>query len=70
PFAVWWISLFFLYVITLMLSIPKRFYTKRMLVALLELPKMLVLMLISWGKARGQRNKFVSTPHTYTGEKN
>jgi len=70
PFSEWWISLFLLYIVTLMLSIPKRFYTKRMLVALLELPKMLLLMVISWCKAKGQRDKFVSTPHTYTGEKN
>lgn len=70
PFFEWWVSIFVLYIATLMLSIPKRYYTKRMFVALLELPKMLLLMLLSWIKARGQRNKFVSTPHTYTGEKN
>ncbi len=70
PFSEWWISVFVLYIATLMLSIPKRFYTKRMFAALLELPKMLLLMLLSWIKARGQRNRFVSTPHTYTGEKN
>lgn len=68
PYADYWIALFLIYVSAIAISIPRQFYNKQMLRALASLPRMFILMIFSWFKAKGQRNKFVSTPHTYSGK--
>jgi len=69
PYTNYWIFLLLIYIFAIAISIPRKFYNKQMLRALVSIPRMFILMIISWFNAKGQRNKFVSTPHTYLGEK-
>lgn len=64
PSAVFWCSLFVGLCLTLIISIPKKFYTdKRLYVAIFQIPRAMwgmVVALLSMGKAK---QSFMATPH-------
>lgn len=58
----WWI-LFVMIAITLLIAIPKCFYNKRLLTALLSLPYTFCLMVSNLFKLRHANKKFIHTEH-------
>jgi cellulose synthase/poly-beta-1,6-N-acetylglucosamine synthase-like glycosyltransferase len=64
PVFYYWESLLFLYILTLMLSVPSRFYDQRMLKAILQVPSVFVKMFLLLFKLKGAGKKFEHTPHT------
>ncbi|RZK59028.1 MAG: glycosyltransferase family 2 protein [Pedobacter sp.] len=64
PFKTFWISLFISICLTLLISVPRRFYAdKRLYIALLQIPRAMfgmVIALFSIGKAK---KSFMVTPH-------
>jgi len=52
------------YFIALLIAVPKELLTKKMLVALLQLPKAIFLMLTSLFTLRKAKNVFIHTVHT------
>lgn len=58
-----WISIFSMVNISILISIPKKFWNKRLVMAILCLPKGFILMLGSLVKLRGARKSFIHTPH-------
>lgn len=66
PTYLFWIGLFLSLCLTLMISIPKRFYTdKRLYIALFQIPRAMlgmVIALFSIGKAK---KSFMVTPHSH-----
>jgi cellulose synthase/poly-beta-1,6-N-acetylglucosamine synthase-like glycosyltransferase len=67
PMAILWIKLFALVVITFIISIPRKFYNKKTLGAIISLPKGFFLMFLSLIKVRGANKKFIHTKHTSSG---
>jgi len=65
--AVLWIKLFALVVITFVISVPRKFYNKKTLNAIISLPKGFILMFMSLLKVRGANQKFLHTKHSSTG---
>jgi len=64
-FLQWAILLLFI-TVALMLSIPKKFYNKSTLNAILTLPKGFILMFVSMLKFKGANKKFIHTQHGQT----
>ncbi|WP_017729959.1 glycosyltransferase [Nafulsella turpanensis] len=62
PF-VWW-SLFGLNALAFLLAVPKEFYTKKLLWALLSLPKAFGIMFLLLFKLRNADKTFIHTPHS------
>jgi cellulose synthase/poly-beta-1,6-N-acetylglucosamine synthase-like glycosyltransferase len=58
-----WVSIFFMTNIAILISIPKKFWNRRLITALLCLPKGLLMMLVSLFKLKGAGKKFIHTPH-------
>lgn len=58
----WWV-LFALLVAALLIAVPKRFYTRRLAVALLSLPYTFLLMAANIFKLRGANKNFIHTRH-------
>lgn len=63
-----WLPLFVVTMITLMIAVPRKFYTQKTFRALLSLPHGFILMLLSLLKIRGAGSKFIHTTHSHTGE--
>lgn len=63
-----WLPLFIATTLTLMVAVPRKFYTRKTFRALLSLPHGFVLMLMSLLKIRGAGSKFIHTTHSHTGE--
>jgi cellulose synthase/poly-beta-1,6-N-acetylglucosamine synthase-like glycosyltransferase len=65
PFITFWAALFISLCLTLLISVPKRFYTdRRLYIALLQIPRAMfgmVIALFSIGKAK---KSFMVTPHS------
>ncbi len=68
PGFYWWLGLFVATALALLFAIPRKFYNKRTLTALLSLPKGFVLMFISLLKVKGATEKFLHTEHSHPGE--
>jgi cellulose synthase/poly-beta-1,6-N-acetylglucosamine synthase-like glycosyltransferase len=66
PTSLYWIGLFSLYIFTLMLAIPSRFYTMRLLMAALKVPMVFIKMFFLLFKLKGAGKSFVHTPHSVT----
>ncbi|WP_461789276.1 glycosyltransferase family 2 protein [Pedobacter sp.] len=65
PSNVFWISLFASLCITLIISIPKRFYAdKRLYVALLQIPRAMFGMMIALASIGKAKKSFMATPHS------
>ncbi|RLD91328.1 MAG: glycosyltransferase family 2 protein [Bacteroidetes bacterium] len=62
----YWGFLFAATTFTLIISIPRRFYNKKTLKALLYIPTGFVLMLLSLLKIKGASKKFIHTTHSHT----
>lgn len=58
-----WLPVFILVVVAFLLSIPRKFYNAKTLVAVLTLPKAFFLMFISLFKLKGANKKFIHTEH-------
>lgn len=67
PMAILWIKLFILVVITFIISVPRKFYNKKTLRAIISLPRGFFLMFLSLIKVKGANQKFLHTKHTSTG---
>jgi cellulose synthase/poly-beta-1,6-N-acetylglucosamine synthase-like glycosyltransferase len=70
PVYYYWGSLFFLYILTLMIAVPFRFYDQRMLKAVLHVPSVFLKMFLLLFKLKGAGKKFEHTPHSVIEKKN
>jgi hypothetical protein len=55
----------FLYIVALLLAIPKQFINKKTFNAILNLPLILLLMIKSTLNINQSKTKFIHTPHNY-----
>lgn len=60
---IWWPSLFALNTLAIMIAIPKKYYSPRLLFSILSLPLLFVRMVSMLFKMRGSNKKFIHTPH-------
>ncbi|WP_293879706.1 glycosyltransferase [Sphingobacterium sp. UBA1498] len=58
-----WLILYGLFIVSLALAIPNKFYTKRTLLCFLKLPFIFMAILRSFMGIKSGRNTFVHTPH-------
>jgi cellulose synthase/poly-beta-1,6-N-acetylglucosamine synthase-like glycosyltransferase len=65
PGRLWWLVLFLTYLLALLISVPKRFFTFRLLKAVLFLPIAFINMLLAVFKVNPTRKEFVHTPKSY-----
>jgi cellulose synthase/poly-beta-1,6-N-acetylglucosamine synthase-like glycosyltransferase len=64
--AGWWVILFVAYLLSILIAVPRRFYSTKTLRAFLHLPSMLFTFLRALLTVRSKRTEFVHTPKTYT----
>ena len=64
-----WFVLLIICILTFLFSIPKKFYNLSTAKALLELPKGMILMLVSLLKIKGANKQFLHTKHTTSNTK-
>ena len=62
PFTIW-LSLLIVLVFSNVIAIPRSFYGKELLVAILSLPKVFFIMFLLLFKLRGSNKSFIHTPH-------
>jgi len=55
-------------IITIVIAVPHKFYNYQFLRSLIQLPIMFFSMIAAWSKIKGQKDKFLHTPHTFKGE--
>ena len=58
-----WIGLFLLNTLSILIAIPKEYYTKELFLAVLKLPIIFANMLLLMFKLKGANKKFIHTPH-------
>ena len=58
----WWV-IFWVLVFSLLISIPKELFNKKLLVALFELPYSFLLMCLNLFRLKGANKKFIHTKH-------
>lgn len=58
-----WLVLFFVNSLSILISIPGEFYTKKLALAVLRLPAVFINMLLLLFKLKGANKKFIHTPH-------
>ncbi|WP_321372794.1 glycosyltransferase family 2 protein [uncultured Draconibacterium sp.] len=61
-----WLPVFAAVVVAFLFSIPRKFYKKETLIAILSLPKAFALMFLSLFKLKGANKKFIHTEHGVT----
>lgn len=66
PTIILWLSLVGMYVVTLLLAIPGRFYNRRTLLAILHIPGLVMSMLRALFKMKAGRREFLHTSKTFT----
>jgi cellulose synthase/poly-beta-1,6-N-acetylglucosamine synthase-like glycosyltransferase len=64
PSMICWIGLWLLYIITLMLAIPGRFYNRKLWNAVWRVPSVFLKMFLLLFRLKGAGKTFVHTPHT------
>ncbi|GAA0560807.1 glycosyltransferase [Chitinophaga japonensis] len=64
--AVWWAALWVCNAISLLLPIPRRFFSRYLLTALLGLPRAAFIMVALLFRLKGANNRFIHTRHTQT----
>jgi cellulose synthase/poly-beta-1,6-N-acetylglucosamine synthase-like glycosyltransferase len=69
PGFYYWLLLFSITVVSLLFSIPPRFYNRKTLVALMRVPHGFILMILSLMKIKGATKKFLHTTHSHVDEK-
>lgn len=62
-----WISLFIINTFSILISIPKDFYNKKLLQAIFRLPGIFINMVLLLFKLQGANKKFIHTPHGVAG---
>jgi energy-coupling factor transporter transmembrane protein EcfT len=67
-FQWWWLAAFVLVILTLLISVPKKYYSMKTLKALLSLPKVFILMILILLRIRSDSKKFNPTEHTYSNQ--
>ncbi len=55
-------------IFSIAIAIPRKFYNSQFFRSLLQLPIMFFSMIIAWSKIKGQKDKFLHTPHTFEGD--
>lgn len=65
PTPVLWLSLIAIYAVTLLLSVPRSFYTTRSLKALASVPSLMLAMLKAVLKMKTNRKEFLHTPKVF-----
>jgi len=60
-----WLGLLIMILTTLVISIPKKFWSRQTLMALISLPKVFFLMVMIIFKMRGSNKEFIHTEHSY-----
>jgi cellulose synthase/poly-beta-1,6-N-acetylglucosamine synthase-like glycosyltransferase len=68
PSFYWWCSVFSLYILTLMVSIPIDLYNKNMVKAIAHLPVLMVAMLKAILKIKSNRKEFLHTPKMHVSD--
>ena len=58
-----WLVLFICYTVSILISIPKEFYTKKLALAILQLPAVFIKMFLLLFRLKGANRKFIHTPH-------
>jgi hypothetical protein len=61
-----WIILLFIFSASILISIPRNYYNKRLLVSILRLPKVFWVMLLLMFGLKGANQSFIHTPHGST----
>ncbi|MBC7485466.1 MAG: glycosyltransferase [Cytophagaceae bacterium] len=69
PSTFYWIALWLLYIITLMLAVPGRFYNRKLWNAVLRVPAVFLKMFLLLFRLKGAGKTFVHTPHHTTNVK-
>lgn len=64
-----WLGMFILYALSIAIAIPRRYYNRHTLKAIIHLPIILLSLLRAAATMRLNRKEFVHTPKTYTGPK-
>ena len=62
----WWLALFALNTFAIFISIPREYYTFRLITAMAGLPMIFVRMFLLLFKLKGANKKFIHTPHGVT----
>lgn len=62
PFSIW-LSLLVILVLSNVMAIPRSFYGKELVIAILSLPKVFFIMFLLLFKLRGSNKSFIHTPH-------
>ena len=65
-----WFVLLFLLLFSLIISIPAKFFNKRLLVALWNLPYLFILMFLNIFKGQGGYSRFIHTEKNYQKDEN
>ena len=60
-----WLLVYLSFLISILIAIPKRFYSFRLLASLLYLPSVFVSMTLILFKLKGANKSFIHTPHSY-----
>ncbi|WP_185154135.1 glycosyltransferase family 2 protein [Fulvivirga sp. M361] len=60
-----WLSAFLIYITSIFLAIPARFYTKDFFIALLKVPQLFKKMVMIHFKLKGANKSFIHTPHKH-----
>ena len=63
PVSLKWWGLFCLLVVSLLLAVPKRLYTRQLLVAVMELPETFFSMFLNLFRLKGANKRFIHTEH-------
>ncbi|HEY9049610.1 MAG TPA: glycosyltransferase, partial [Ohtaekwangia sp.] len=66
--ATLWVILFVINTTAILISIPREFYSRKMLKAILDLPGIFVRMFLLLFRLRNANKKFIHTPHGATSE--
>jgi cellulose synthase/poly-beta-1,6-N-acetylglucosamine synthase-like glycosyltransferase len=62
----WWIALWVCNCVSLLLPIPRKFFSRYLLTALLGLPRAAFIMVMLLFRLKGANNRFIHTKHTKT----
>lgn len=61
----WWFGILLMLITTLLVSVPRRFYTLKTLQAVISLPRIFLLMIFILLRMRGSNKEFLHTEHNY-----
>lgn len=64
-----WVTLLILYLLAYAMAIPKAYWNRDLLQALISLPKTIIIMFVALFNIRGANKKFIHTPHSASFEK-